>query len=82
MAIYLSVRGQHELRQAHVCDTLTGHEALITRQECESMIRDLVRYLVGPDSRLPFQVVAMVRKEETAQLNKRIRDARERREIR
>lgn len=80
--LYISIRGQDDKRKATFCDTLTGREVDVTRNEAEEIILQLTRFLVGPDSRLPFQVRAMVRKEESAQLNKRIREAREGRIIR
>lgn len=68
--IYLSIRGDGPQRNAHVCDTLSGREMMITRQESEDMLVTLARFLVGPDSRLPFQIRAMVRREQTNAIKK------------
>lgn len=67
---YVSIRGQGAERCAKLCGVgLTG-EAIVTRSEAEGIIRDLTRFLVGPDSRMPFQVVAMIRREQTNAIKK------------
>lgn len=68
MSLYVSIRGQGLDRKAHICESIRGLEIQVTRFEAENIIKDLVTFLVGPDSRLPFQVRAMVRREQTKQI--------------
>lgn len=64
--MYVSIRGQDKSRKAHLCGAVptTSYEAEITPIEAEEMIIALSRFLLGPDSRLPFQIRAMVRREQ------------------
>lgn len=68
--IYLSIRGDGPQRRAEICNSWTGAEATVTRQEAEDLLVTLARFLVGPDSRLPFQIRAMVRRAQTNAIKK------------